>query len=140
MTPVPRLDYSKPPPGYSTWTYKGATLYQAPNGEQIGPRSAAWAHYKAHNNPPGMRSDSYGYGQDTVAQTWWVMHNLEADADAARAAAWAWYDRRLALADRLVVQFHEDQRPAWPHCLTWPDDQVAEVERKLDGNTFSEWR
>ena len=140
MTPVPRLDYSKPPPGYSTWTYKGATLYQAPNGEQNGPRSAAWAHYKAHNNPPGMRSDSYGYGQDTVAQTWWVMHNLEADADAARAAAWAWYDRRLALADRLVVQFHEDQRPAWPHCLTWPDDQVAEVERKLDGNTFSEWR
>ena len=31
-------------------------------GEQNGPRSAAWAHYKAHNNPPGMRSDSYGYG------------------------------------------------------------------------------
>lgn len=59
----------------------------------------------------------------------------------ARAAAWAWYDRRLALANRLVVQFHEDQRPAWPHILAWPDDQVAELERKLDGDTWlPEWQ
>ena len=65
-----------------------------------------------------LRSDSYGYGQDTVAQTWWVMHNLEADADAARAAAWAWYDRRLG-----------------PRCLTWSDDQVSEVERRLVDST-----
>jgi len=144
MTPVPRLDYSKPPPGYSTWTYKGATLYQAPNGEQIGPRSAAWAHYKAHNNPPGMRSDSYGYGQDTVAQTWWVMHNLEADADAARAAAWAWYDRRLVLADTIDAEAADvaasgdevvDMDAVWPRCLTWSDDQVSEVERRLVDST-----
>ena len=140
MTPVPRLDYSKPPPGYSTWTYKGATLYQAPNGEQNGPRSAAWAHYKAHNNPPGMRSDSYGYGQDTVAQTWWVMHNLEADADAARAAAWAWYDRRGVLADKVNAQILDSRYvavdgPIWPTVLTWSDKQVAEVERWLVDST-----
>ena len=129
MTPVPRLDYSKPPPGYSTWTYKGATFYQAPNGEQNGPRSAAWAHYKAHNNPPGMRSDSYGYGQDTVAQTWWVVHNLEADADAARAAAWAWYDRRLATAAGFDA-LGSDPWP-WPECLSWSDKQASTAELHL---------
>lgn len=159
MTPVPRLDYSKPPLKYLVhdlnddgWWWRvdepedGCTSPYETEAEAV---AAAWAHHKAHNDPPGMRV--VGEGGTARAKrprpARWRIYVLGAVSGyyretrrLARSEAWDRYDRRLALAGRLVVQFHEDQRPAWPHCLTWPDDQVAEVERKLDGNTFSEWR
>lgn len=63
--------------------------------------AAAWAHYKAHNDPPGMWSGQArgehpgGYGYALMESS--HEHPLEADferIDDARAAAWAWYDRR----------------------------------------------
>ncbi len=161
MTPVPRLDYSKPPPGYSTWTYKGATLYQAPNGEQIGPRSAAWAHYKAHNDPPGLSAsegidiDDDWHGADLpwvvsydprlssdpdvqqalrelpLSNVFWVECTgaLFGTEELARAAAWAWYDRRLAIAAGFDA-LGSDPWP-WPECLSWSDKQASTAELHL---------
>lgn len=63
MSPT-TLDYSKPPPGYRVGR-KGFSLY-AQDGEHVRivtriasstaeALAAAWAHYKAHNDPPGVR-------------------------------------------------------------------------------------
>ncbi len=151
MTPAPRLDYSKTPPGYSTWTYKGATLYQAPNGEQIGPRSAAWAHYKTSNDPPGldvMDDALVGWGFQVLRMRTWPtpgtrpvreFHIIDGGQQPARTAAWAWYDRRLALfalSDAAEgLRGTATASTAWPRCLTWSDDQVSEVERWLVDST-----
>ena len=149
MTPVPRLDYSKPPPGYSTWTYKGATLYQAPNGEQIGPRSAAWAHYKTSNDPPGldvMDDALVGWGFQVLRMRTWPtpgtrpvreFHIIDGGQQPARTAAWAWYDRRNRLIDRGLAHRGRGWMGLnpWPRCLTWSDDHVAEIERWLVDST-----
>jgi len=75
----------------------------------------AWAHYtehKRHNDPPGIDvacgPDGFTGCPDGV--------RWESLADA-RAAAWAWYERRVALA---------------ACCLTWSDQLVAEVERLVE--------
>ena len=52
----------------------------------------------------------------------------------ARAAAWAWYWRRLAAveaADRKGWAAPGDPLDPWPAALTWSDEQVSEVERWL---------
>ncbi len=119
---IQRLDYSKPPPGYTVrfedssgangdgpplWWY-GAPHCLASMGSEAEALAAAWAHYKAHNDPPGMWSGQArgehpgGYGYALMESS--HEHPLEADferIDDARAAAWAWYDRRLALTSRL---------------------------------------
>ncbi len=165
--------------------------------------AAAWVRYKAHD-PPGMwieRVRPPEYAPRGTTSVWWTYYVggggllclfAKPDEVAARAAAWSWYDRRLALAARLndedadcgacageVVppealaeheevcisashDVHDDgggrcntcgaelppcsacgpyhgRRPpcetAWPRCLIWPDDQVAEVERWLVDST-----
>jgi hypothetical protein len=81
-------------------------------------------------------------------------HDGYKTATAARAAAWAWYDCRLGLAEKwqriydtdgdarqlAVVRYRgADDEMAfdnwWPRCLTWPDEQVAKVERWLADST-----
>lgn len=167
-----RLDFSKPPPG---WTgpdenpHRGCWHVTAPDVEQYftacrdTPQAAlehAWAHYKARHDPPGMATaNDPMFGWCFVIErryyTWpregsrplYEHHEAGPAEDDARSAAWAWYERRLALADRLRVALPPSfvasvacgvltARDRWPRCLTWSDEQVAAVERWLtDGST-----
>lgn len=154
MSDVQRLDYSKPPPGYRVeadslgiWGWEGGgDCFDSVVGEGDA-RASAWAHYKASNDPPGMWSGQArgehpgGYGYALMESS--HEHPLEADferIDEARAAAWAWYDRRLALAERLSSGLGDrlgrcDGLVLWPVILTWSDEQAAEVERWLVDST-----
>ena len=118
---IDRLDYSKPPRFYlerSSDPQEEAALFADPayeacylgmtRGESL---LTAWAHYKTISDPPGLTVAAYG------GAVFWV-HDI-ADvpllgpfpcgaatdevvaANQARAAAWAWYDRRLVLAEKL---------------------------------------
>jgi hypothetical protein len=139
---IQRLDYSKPPLGYRVHCYSARSRKALLH--------AAWAHYKASNDPPGMAVEQVDTPRGDVKTRWWSWLELVSNTrlsvavskvgeSDARAASWAWYDRRLALANWLIVQFHEDQRPAWPHCLGWSDAAVAEVEQRLGGSRAPKW-
>ena len=162
-TDIPRLNYSKPPPGYtivgdadepqvrsglalssrdSGWVWvQGSITNGAPRC--IGTNSwaealaATWADYKAHNDPPG-------FSRGGAALICWPGNGVlvmfaRPRIQASRTAAWAWYDRRDALADSLSMVTMSSsagvRTPFWPRILTWTDEQVAEVERWLRDNT-----
>jgi len=108
-TDVPRLDYTKPPPGFMA--ARGGILCRVGAGDHgMFNLQTAWAHYKAHNHPPGMPP-------------------CHADH---RAAAWAWHDRRLDASSRLA----QTARP-WPRLLAATNQQMLELERWLDA--WDEW-
>lgn len=116
-TEVERLDYSRFPPGYS-----GETTI-----------ADAWAEWKSEHDPPGITLFCHG-------PTWsWQLDSADEafegtypSADEARAAAWAWYDRRLAVVRALDAMSKGGySRANWPRCLTWSRVQVDEVERWL---------
>lgn len=133
MGDIQKLDYSKPPPGFRI---SGPPSHREHTQAAI---RDAWAHYKANSDPPGMLTGSYG---DTV---FWVHVQVDGDlpvdgpfradeqggvsqAEAAcRAAAWAWYDARLGLANT--------HSAAWPECLGYTDETCAEL---LEGPTSAE--
>lgn len=108
--------------------------------------AAAWAQHQERNDPPGMPVE-YVRPTDPLwvaaHDGWWVYTTVVGgmlclfrrdDEASARAAAWAWYWRRVALADALIcfdprkVKWDPD---VWPRCLAWSDEQVAAVERWL---------
>lgn len=157
---IQRLDYSKPPPGYGV--ADNTQAFRAPDGPLGSPGTwrsaadgllAAWAHYKASNYPPGIEVTDdglFGWGFQVLRMRTWPtpgtrpvreFHVIDGGQQEARAAAWAWYDRRLELAERLDHARSIDALgvveplarplppPRWPHCLTWSDDVVADVER-----------
>lgn len=132
---IQRLDYSKPPPGYLVhdlnddgWWWRvdepedGCLSPHETEGEAL---AAAWAHHKAHNDPPGLvvfwESDDKHFAPDGDGEwhvylgdpvdaligapsCWWKRcpaENRQVMEAEARAAAWAWHDCRLALAERL---------------------------------------
>lgn len=148
---IEMIDYSKPPPGYTAdgqwWSHpptepsKLVFLGGYVDGRNIakvapnnGALAAAWAHYKAKNDPPGLRT----------ADGWWCLadedmllasadggvHHGYADQAAARAAAWAWHGRRHALASDIAAQLGEpDSAPALlSKMLPWTDAECEEVE------------
>lgn len=140
---VERLDDSKPPPGYSVdeqndgwwwWVGDPEDGNTVPLGIELEALADAWAHYKARHDPPGMViahiwGGGFAWGPRVDSnEVAFDEHGATADDDAARAAAWAWYDRRLALAGRLGDL---DGVTNWPAALNWSDEQVAEVERWL---------
>lgn len=118
--------------------------------------------YKNENDPPGGKIvghlDGWAFGFPNQDKEAIGSYNMPHEA---RAAAWAWYDRRRALAARVdsllecevcgnrEPQTGYDAQPdaqpwciecdremvgfdnMWPDCLAWSDDQVAEVERWL---------
>lgn len=143
------LDYSKPPPEYTVqelcilgrvsatvyvWeTTIGGVVWRGEQCER--PEQAlhlSWAHYKSRHDPPGLRlhceesqpddlwTVTVGDANDIPGQ--WISDT------AARAAAWVWYDRRLALATSLDSHGLDIY---WPRCLAWSDEQVDAVERWL---------
>lgn len=133
-TAIDRLDYSKPPRLYlerASDPQVEAGLYAAPTYETcyVGMTRgdsllAAWAHYKASNDPPGMCIEEVA-GAD-VAWRWVVVADRErrflaGTQMSARAAAWAWYDRRLQLANL---------GSPWPFVLTWSNDECADEARR----------
>mgnify|MGYP000370159008 CR=1 FL=1 len=171
---VERLDYSKPPEGYevSHWSKSGtadacgwyfyedpsenATNGGDPKGSYGEALEVAWVHYKASDDPSGC--EVFGCGSmagGRVVRGWKFRFGIESnevlypDRAQARAAAWAWYDHRLALhwkfEDELTQVRLIDHHPEvptsvlcaglWPRCLTWSDEQVAEVERWLVDST-----
>ena len=157
-TAVARFDYSKPPPGYAVehsrrthdfgirvgWWWKNIERWVA------GSLGDAWVHYKGEHDPPGLRTADGWWcfvDEDMLLAATEGVHHGYADRAAARAAAWAWHDRRLALASRLAQPEMLPKCPrdpaaeamfgtaVWPSCLTWSDEQVAEVERWLVDST-----
>lgn len=104
----------------------------------------AWIDCKASNDPPGMQVA--GPAGNTTLWSWRLLSGAHeavlwsrSEAEA-RAAAWAWYDRRLALHERLRCGLGDrlgrcDGLDFWPLILSWSDDQVAEVERWLVDST-----
>lgn len=119
-TTIPRLDYSKPPPGMSS---DGAS---------------AWAYYKSYNDPPGMIVRRTEHCYEVVVPVSGAEHLLAARrgrGEDALDTAWAWYDRRVELyrklehAEAITRQFVVDD--FWPAALAWSEEQVALAERWL---------
>ncbi len=158
---VARLDRTKPPPGYVVrpdmrgafgphptgpgYEFACGNLIRGSYDAEAEATAAAWAHYECEHDPPGMETFDYpgggavfGYVRDgwpEQAPGGWDTR------DAARAAAWAWYWRRVAVGDVIVREqvgigerwaaMPVPPKRAWPRCLAWSDEQVAEVERWL---------
>ena len=118
---VERLDFTKPPLGYEVdldddqevnpglWTWStdgGRTRGAEPQGAEYEALEDAWSHYKGEHDPPGMRVvlgvGLWGFDVFQTRGLWdpSVRDGLWNKA-AARAAAWSWYETRLALADKL---------------------------------------
>ena len=160
MTPVPRLDYSKTPSGYRLLSAGGPywwgnnAVWLDSSGDRTIAISDAWAHYKRHNDPPGLtvawepadeHRDPDGAGDwevtlisptGTTTVVWWrsveakgAVVEIGTVSVAARAAAWAWYDRRLAIAAGFDA-LGSDPWP-WPECLSWSDKQASTAELHL---------
>lgn len=123
---VVRLDFSKMPPGYVM--ARGRLIL--PDGtesvsddREAHTLAAAWAKYKARHDPPGMVTREWT-GPDK-AWLWAVAaaperRGVAGSQPEARAAAWAWYERRLSLVRAL-----EDvglQLDLWPAALSWTED------------------
>lgn len=101
----------------------------------------AWAHYEREHNPPGMWVESGGFAEDDVV-FWGVGHERDVDNatastsyEAARAAAWAHYWKRLELVRRMEAltdpRYRLQAPGAWPEVLAWSDEQVSQVEKDL---------
>jgi hypothetical protein len=149
-----RLDYSWPPAGYTLhgeheWSVD-STGYWGSNGTDADSRkhtglTRAWTHFKANSDPPGLTEifQCAGRVDGKVVRGWKFRFGIASDEalypdrEAARAAAWAWHDRRHALAELLgrVAASIVREGDAWPRILTWADKQVAEVERWLRDST-----
>lgn len=166
---IATLDYSKPPPGYEV----NQDLSDEPGlrwGTHLRPLwshetewesawlstpevacAAAWAHYKASNDPPGC-SEIFrcgGLKRGRVVRGWKFRFGIDSDEtfhvdrQFARVAAWAWYDRRLVAHERVVsdsrhqIEISTRGDGAPPPCPTWPrflncsDTEIGEVERWL---------
>lgn len=126
---VERLDYTAPPPG----------------ADPAVSLDVAWTAYKSSNKPPQLR---IGFDMGCFCFGWIVddrprpiMRGHYDVREQAIAAAWTWYDRRLALSTRLAALGVADratnriEQAFWPVCLIWSDDQVAEVKHWLQDST-----
>lgn len=133
-TNVERLDFTKPPPGYTAngplWSLpregqelkdyersfvgpapKSTVARYAANGNGL---AVAWVHYKERHDPPGLSVGCYGgsvfWVHDAAGSPLLGPFACGASGDErrgseirARTAAWAWYERRVTLVDRLEV-------------------------------------
>ena len=131
-TAITQLDYSKPPPGFEAARLPRALRMTIETAGVWGPNAiaAAWAICKVEYDPPGiMRCGPLAL---------YVTYGPGLPQFMSRSEVWAWHDRRRALAialDRNGWAGPGDPLDPWPHCLTWTDDQVAEVERWLRDST-----
>lgn len=132
-TAIEMLDYSKPPPGIDP-----RAMLLAHRGGTWGPReiAAAWAEH----DPPGMTvtvdvatgDDVYWFAPEPPPghfATCFPGEPVDNEAEA-RAAAWAWHNRRHALARDIADQIGKSDGAAelLAAFLRWTDDECAEVE------------
>lgn len=147
---VAQLDFTKPPPGYEPHPFPaGMTVLETQQMGEAEALAAVWAHFKTHNGPPGMVVQWFrnrigiGNGEWTVSDAKrlvWTRRYDCRDEGRGEARAWAWHDRRHALADRINTAILESVQvdsdvPIWPRCLTWTDEQITEVEYWLADST-----
>jgi hypothetical protein len=148
---VARLDKSRPPPGYGI-DRCGIVAHMGWPEDGHFTLASAWAHYETRHDSPGMTLEPYW--ATVSGSTRWDVQALGQcvarfyEEQKARAAAWAWYWRRVALADRVgrecslvtetLFRGHNVGLPStrvpvevWPCTLTWSEEQVVEVERWL---------
>src|SRR5574338_960933 len=128
---IARLDRAMPPPGYDhhgqdqlgNWI----VVRHAEVIGHVGPRgiSIMWEHYEARHDPPGMRVYRDDEG-DAPTWLWYIavgespaIDGGEQDHEVARAAAWAWYWRRVALSLAMESSGIEVYKAVWPACLAW---------------------
>ncbi len=144
------LDYTKPPPGYRVGR-NGFSLF-AQDGEHVRivtriasstaeALAAAWSHYKREHDPPGVEVFVWPKEKASDPPTAWCaalrgkVHFAAFEGDKgeaeARAAAWAWHDRRRAIVLDIDDQTCSGGKHigAWMAiALAWTDDECAEVE------------
>jgi len=120
---VKRLDRTRPPPGYTltpscgVWVAdeRGELIREDESfDDEASAIAAAWAHYEREHDPPGLETwedPEYGWWffglgsdfewyADLQAKTG-ARQNPGAERKDARAAAWAWYWRRVAVANEI---------------------------------------
>lgn len=122
MNAIERLDFTGPPPGLSL----------DPSGWALLDREAVWAQYRAEHDPPGMYVDGTAWGLLEEVDS--VPGGVDENRAQSRCAAWAWYWRRVKLADAYqpaVSQGLGHLVPTWPSVLGWTDEQVAAAEACL---------
>lgn len=130
------LDFKQPPPGFVVSTLPSNLRRTVETAGVWGPRAlaAAWAKYKAENDPPGMQTFV------SAEWSWWrvafpghyyagTSHPTQTEA---RAAAWRWYEARVELYD--ILRKLNPPREFWPVILTWSDQQWIEVHTFLVEN------
>lgn len=157
---IERLDLSKPP-GYileevpgpeGAWRWRCCGETNTADGPISKERAnaAAWAHYQARHDPPGLtvfRDAMCGPGN-----VWWVgdaktMRGLSSHhgKPAARAAAWNWYWRRKGSWDKTMevvraafgktladtVSAELVGAALWPDILTWSDEKMDSHETQI---------
>lgn len=138
---IERLDYTKAPPGYRLVRDVDGFLFIDAGGKRHASAmhnlgggwredfalARAWAHYKREHDPPGFTVRGFRFGAGWVADvavgikptaesTLVLVDDNGAvfvDACAARVYAWAWHDRRHALAER-----DRALRPHLPESIT----------------------
>ena len=133
------LDYTKAPHGFEVngqW-WRTVTTKQSRWWGTLGLDgvASAWSAVKEHHDPPGMEVeevesvvpeiDGWGF---TVGNQQWSADWRESEA---RAAAWAWHDRRRAIVIDIDEQLcsRGNSLAAWMTlAIAWTDAECAEVE------------
>ena len=135
MGSVERYDFSRPPPGY--FREPGTEFVRQGHGKRR-TLTEAWARWKTRRDPPGMEVQAGASGQ-----SWgWGPHNIvvgdrkhgqwftgAASEEKARAAAWDWYLRRLAIV--VALEFVGVTLDLWPAALLWTDEDCAAIDAWL---------
>ena len=135
------LDYTNPPNGYEIneqW-WRAAATQQHRWWGTLGHTGleSAWSHYKSYNDPPEMRVIGTGDLDQTFDGVRHFFLSRTGSAEnavargEARAAAWAWYDRRRAIVLDIDEQTCSGGKhlAAWMSAaLAWTDAECAEVE------------
>lgn len=166
---IERLDYSKPPPGYTVHVLAGPSGVNSRGETRVVPSqyatmppatplkcgrdfdwystqeestAAAWAHYKAHNDPPGFVL-THDHEYEESCHLWFAEVGFggpgptregAATQAEARAAAWAWHDRRHKVAN-LAVGYGDSE--LWPRALAWSDPELAQVIGYVRGDKLA---
>lgn len=98
----------------------------------------SWDQHRREYDPPGLTVREIGARCDVLVLGQLCMSRTSL-ADA-RAAAWTWYELRLALYNYLEKRVDKwpvlTSGPLWPRILLWTDEQREQVERAFAEDPF----
>lgn len=103
----------------------------------------SWDQHRREYDPPGLTVRQIGVTCDVLVLGQGPCMTSTSLADA-RAAAWTWYELRLALYNRLERADTTEESPVplptsgplWPRILLWTDEQRDRVERAFAEDLF----